>query len=280
MNKLLLSLVTILLGVVSAKAMADGNCLSPITAPGGYCFFTYPEDTPGIFTIDTTGTITGSTGGWSLYLYGSPPVGNPAITINNSGLITNANPGGSAVVLNSTDTGMVTLNNLGSITSTGGGGYGVQNISATALTINNLQGAVGGALTFAGTLPTNYNIIISSPSNYGQLNVGGSAGSMNFGISGTSSLLSNTTYLDVLQGFNTLAGVNYSGNFEGYTYNLVADTNNAGDWNLVVGGGGGVAPEMNASQIPQVGLLLACLFLLYGRKREDTQSTEELKLAA
>ena len=32
--------------------------------------------------------------------------------------------------------------------------------------------------------------------------------------------------------------------------------------------GGGVAPEMNTSLIPQVGLLLACLFFLLGRKKE------------
>ncbi len=31
---------------------------------------------------------------------------------------------------------------------------------------------------------------------------------------------------------------------------------------------GGVAPEMNTSLIPQVGLLLACLFFLLGRKKE------------
>ena len=31
---------------------------------------------------------------------------------------------------------------------------------------------------------------------------------------------------------------------------------------------GGIAPEMNASLIPQVGLLLGCLFFLMGRKRE------------
>ena len=33
-------------------------------------------------------------------------------------------------------------------------------------------------------------------------------------------------------------------------------------------GVGGVAPEMNASFIPQVGLLLGCLFFLFGRKKE------------
>ena len=33
----------------------------------------------------------------------------------------------------------------------------------------------------------------------------------------------------------------------------------------------GVAPEMNASFIPQVGLLLGCLFFLFGRKKENTE---------
>ena len=37
------------------------------------------------------------------------------------------------------------------------------------------------------------------------------------------------------------------------------------------GCGGGVAPEMNASLIPQVGLLLGCLFFLLGRKKEAVQ---------
>ena len=33
----------------------------------------------------------------------------------------------------------------------------------------------------------------------------------------------------------------------------------------------GVAPEMNASFIPQVALMLACLFFLFGRKKENTE---------
>ena len=36
----------------------------------------------------------------------------------------------------------------------------------------------------------------------------------------------------------------------------------------VGGSGGGAAPEMNASFIPQVALMLACLFFLFGRKKE------------
>ena len=37
-------------------------------------------------------------------------------------------------------------------------------------------------------------------------------------------------------------------------------------------GVGGVAPEMNASFIPQVALMLGCLFFLLGRKKENTES--------
>ena len=35
--------------------------------------------------------------------------------------------------------------------------------------------------------------------------------------------------------------------------------------------GSGAAPEMNASLIPQVALMLACLFFLFGRKKENTE---------
>ena len=41
------------------------------------------------------------------------------------------------------------------------------------------------------------------------------------------------------------------------------------DYNSSVGGG--VAPEMNASFIPQVALMLACLFFLLGRKKENAK---------
>ena len=37
---------------------------------------------------------------------------------------------------------------------------------------------------------------------------------------------------------------------------------------------GGVAPEMNASLIPQIALMLACLFLLFGRKKENEDSMQ------
>jgi len=75
--------------------------------------------------------------------------------------------------------------------------------------------------------------------------------------------------------------LNYDGvSFQtsGGTLNLYYDSGSTyllGDNNTDISAGsmtssisGGVAPEMNASLIPQVGLLLGCLFFLFGRKRE------------
>jgi len=68
-------------------------------------------------------------------------------------------------------------------------------------------------------------------------------------------------YIDVMM-------VNIS--YAGYFGNNIADDINPYAVATQVSGGG-VAPEMNASQIPQVGLLLGCLFFLFGRKKENTE---------
>ncbi len=43
------------------------------------------------------------------------------------------------------------------------------------------------------------------------------------------------------------------------------------DFTLNVSNPSGAAPEMNASFIPQVSLMLACSFFLWGRKKENTE---------
>ena len=212
----------------------------------------------GFATLSNSGTISGGASG-----------------LGGSGTSAGINGTGGVGVLNSGT--ITTITNTGTIVggvNTGGTGnnFGNSN-SGTITTLNNSQGVgnAAGALTLTGALPLNYNIIINSPTSYGQLSVSGVSGAMNFGIS-SSSIVASTTYADVLQGFSSLSS--YTGSFGGYSYNLVADTSfgHSGDWNLVFGsGGGGAAPEIDGALIPQVGFLFAGMFLMFGRKRESNE---------
>ena len=113
------------------------------------------------------------------------------------------------------------------------GAFGILN-NGSITTLNNLQGASSSALTLSGALPTNYNIIINSPTDYGQLSVTSATGSMAFGIHNTSTVVAAHTYLDVIKGFTDLTNVTRtSGTYNGYSYSLVADSGNVGWWNLV-----------------------------------------------
>ncbi len=81
-----------------------------------------------------------------------------------------------------------------------------------------------------------------------------------------------------VSGYNVYNGITYL--YGAYAYQnstpSVAFTGGVGSQGLsqsyavaTLVSGGGVAPEMNASLIPQVGLLLGCIFFLMGRRRED-----------
>lgn len=138
-------------------------------------------------------------------------------------------------------TGGVRINNIGSNTSTGtgttsltntgyiGGGISVANIGVGSIgvgTLSNLQGAsTTSALSYTGLLPTNYNIIINSASQYGQLAGSSVAGSTNFGIY-AGSLISSRNYSDVLQGLSNGNLGTRTGTYDGMGWTLVANGNN------------------------------------------------------
>ena len=159
---------------------------------------------------------------------------------------------------------------IDSITNTGtitGSGYGISNYNwelvrrniGTIGTLNNSQGALSSALTYQGNLPTNYNIIINSTSNYGQLAVANGLGNMAFNIYGytgqtltsgvsASSVSNNHRYQNALAGLvGTLSGSTITGTgfsitgatgrtYGGYSYALVADDGNvSGVWDLLFG---------------------------------------------
>ena len=93
---------------------------------------------------------------------------------------------------------ITTLTNTGTI-SAAGNNIGIFN-TGIITTLNNSQGASGSALTYDGTLPTNYNIIVNSPSDYGQVVFSNVSGTTNFGVDSSSTLANDTTYSSVLSG--------------------------------------------------------------------------------
>lgn len=157
--------------------------------------------------------------------------------LDNDGTISSDSGDG---ISNTSNSRITSLINRGMIT---GSVYGINNTGTGRIgTLENLQGRSSSALTYTGNLPSNYNIIINSRSNYGQLAVTSPVGSTIFGISalsGTYIDLTGTTYQNVLTGLaasnitNENEVLTYkNGNLEA-TYSLVENgTTNA--WDLTI----------------------------------------------
>ena len=164
--------------------------------------------------------------------------------VANTGTITTLINSGS---VSGTQYGVTNTSTITTLTNTAtisGGVAGINN-TGTISTFNNSQGKSSSALSYTGALPANYNVIINSTANFGQLAVNAVTGTMAFNIYGNTgttlvngvptSTVAAGTYADVLQGFSTLTGfvTGATGTFGSLTYSLVADGSNSGWWNLV-----------------------------------------------
>jgi len=120
-------------------------------------------------------------------------------TLTNSGTISAGDDYG---LRNAVGT-ITTLTNIGTI-SASGNNIGINNSSTgTITTLNNSQGASGSALTYDGKLPTNYNVIVNSTSDYGKIVFSSVSGTTTFGVDSSSTLADvDTTYSSVLSGLS------------------------------------------------------------------------------
>lgn len=192
-----------------------------------------------ITTLNNSGTITGTKSGNAGGIY----IGSNGVitTLINSGTISNAN--GYGIYNNSNGTvGIGTLTNTGNIS---GGLFGINNTDVGGInTLNNQQGSSGSPLTLTGKLPTNYNIIIASTSNYGQLAAGMTTGVTRFGISSlstTSASIFNISFASVLSGITPEqlgypGATSFSGVSNGYSYILSLSNMASNIWGLIITG--------------------------------------------
>ena len=183
------------------------------------------------------------------------------LTNSSTGVI-QATANGGYGVLNSTNSTITTFTNEGSIIGGTTSGYGIrtggvlttltnkgtidgkthdiQNISALSPTFTNLvnqQGADGNdILTFNGTLPTNYKVIVASTTDYGKVLFSNEAGTTNFTIDSSSSVSNNTKYAAVVEGIGTSSlGSTRSGSFGEYTWEIVLQSGSSDRWDLIIG---------------------------------------------
>ena len=184
-------------------------------------------------------TITNLTNSGQISVAGSyAAIANNSVitTLNNSGSIINTGDGHG--ITNNPSSSIVTINNTGSISALALGKVGIINNSgATIGALNNAQGGNGlsattTALTYDGVLPTNYNIIINSASNYGQLAVTSPSGATSFGIY-ESSLITSRLYTGVLQGLETgnLGGTR-TGTYDNMNWTLALQSGSSTTWDL------------------------------------------------
>lgn len=212
-----------------------------ITVSGGTAMLNFASDV----IVINNGTIqtTAGTGAQAIYNAGTIdtlinngyilapsyyPIQNGGTIVNlvNTGTISGANG-----FLNTNTIG--TLTNLGTIS---GGGLRNDDEGGSLGTLNNTQGAGNSAgplqLNYSA-LPNNYNIMIISTSQYGQLAATNPHGSMIFGIY-TGSNIANGTYASVLSGISAGNLTNTVGSYGSATWSLSNSSGNI--WDLIVTG--------------------------------------------
>ncbi len=229
-------------GALNGMNLAEGGRITNFSNTGTVTGVNGINNTNVIVNLNnaSTGSITGSNIGiWNSGVHGE------ITNIINSGLITGTS-----------DSGIYNEGLIGTLTNTGtisGGVHGIWNDGSTITTLNNQQ----SSLTYNGKLPTNYNIIINSPTDFGRLSASNVVGSTAFGVYAggvtgvAESNLSNHTYTSVMSGVTTShVGATRSGVFTGASggsWLLALEDGSDNIWDLIVNGAHFVSDVTTAS---------------------------------
>jgi len=149
--------------------------------------------------------------------------------------------------------GTTAITNLGTIVGRTSGSsttYGIRLTgSASISTLVNVQGG-NNPLTYYGTLPNTYNVVVQSSTSFGKFAVDWSSGSLAFGVDSTS-ILETNRYVNVLTGVGASGITNEETEFllGSYAWNLIAGST-ANSWDLLVtfrGMGSGTSTNITSS---------------------------------
>lgn len=176
-------------------------------------------------------TVTSITNGTGRTMSGFVPINNNGtITLltNNGTLRSGHFVASSAIGGGGTIT---TLINRGTITP-------ASNAAGIGNRVVHLANAQGGnsPLTIS-TAPTNYSIIINSPTSFGRLRPQGFSGTMGFDVYAGSSIVTGYYYSSVLQGVTAADLANTTGTFEGVNWSLSLLSGSTTTWDLCFGSG-------------------------------------------
>jgi len=205
----------------------NSSTVSQITNNG-----TFTLSNPYGIKVDSGGTITNFTNN------GTMTMGNNYSIWMNGGTITNFTNAGTMNWTSGYYGLRLETGTLGTFTNTGvitGATRDFFNGAAlTFTTLNNLQGKATSDPLTVSYPPTNYNIIVGSTSDYGQV-VFSSSGSLNFGIHSSSVLEGGTTYSSVIQGISSgsMSGTSGSYTYSGTTYDWTLVNSSGSIWDLI-----------------------------------------------
>ena len=195
--------------------------------------------------------------------------GSTSTTITNSGTV-EAND--NAIIVHSGTVQTITNTGLISVTS----GADIDN-NGTITTLENDQGG-NDALIYDGAVPTNYNVIVNSASDFGKITFNGTeTGTMSFGIK-SGSTVGKRTYSGVLQSLAEARLSSKTGTFGSYKWTL--EENGSGTWDMVIANARtGYKVRIKKAKLSSIATLLES-FNTHGKKSTLTTNLDSLSDAA